>query len=242
MKIATKIFKRDDWKITSGYGVRIHPTTHLPSFHSGIDFGTKLQNWEIYGLEEGKVVASGINETDGNYIWIEYPRVDLKLFHGHLLHRNVFKGDKVNENTIIGQVGKSGRSTNVHLHLGVRHISDNKYFNFENYEYIPKGEVSGIWDKEFNKLLQTHYKTYVDGIISNQIWQNSLKNIQGIKLGIGGSQLVRAIQRESGYLKVDGYLGKNTISYLQRKYGTKVTGIINPNDETVIAIRKALGG
>lgn len=242
MKIATRIFKRDDWKITSKYGWRTHPTTKLPSFHSGIDFSTKLEHWNVYGLEEGKVIASGINETDGNYIWIEYPRVNLKLFHGHLLNRQVNKGDVVNENTIIGQVGSSGRSTNTHLHLGVKHISDDKYFDFENYEYYPSGEISGTWDIPFTKLLQSIYKTVQDGIISRQIKQKANENIKKITYGIGGSNLVKAIQRESGYLKVDGYLGKNTIMYLQKKYGVKVTGYITKDDELVKAIRKIYGG
>ena len=141
MKIATRILKSDKWKINSRYGLRVHPVTKVPlSFHSGIDFDTNLENWNIYGLEVGKVIASGTNLTDGNYIWIEYPRVDLKLFHGHLLNRQVQKGDIVNENTVIGQVGSSGRSTNTHLHLGVKHISDDKYFNFENYEYEEESE------------------------------------------------------------------------------------------------------
>lgn len=243
MKIATRILKSDKWKITSRYGFRVHPVTKVPlSFHSGIDFGTNLENWNIYGLEVGKVIASGTNLTDGNYIWIEYPRLDLKLFHGHLLNRQVQKGDIVNENTVIGQVGSSGRSTNTHLHLGVKHISDNKYFNFENYEYYEQGEVSGIWNKEFTKLLQTIYKTYIDGIISRQIKQKANENIHKITWGIGGSQLVKKIQTESGYLKVDGYLGKNTIMYLQKKYGAKVTGYITKDDELVKIIREMYGG
>lgn len=450
MKIATRILKRDDWKITSKYGYRIHPTTKLPSFHSGIDFGTQLQNWNVYGLENGKVIASGYDDRNGNYIWIEYPRVDLKLFHCHLLNRQVSKGDLVNENTVIGQVGKTGGLINgiqykldIHLHLGVKHISDDKYFDFENYDYqeeiiddtkikvidistyqrnidyakvkasgiqgaiirlgysgsvnktlsidemfethykglsevgLPIGvyflsrattreeaikeaqftikhitnkkidlpiywdtedtvyqskaskqaltdsayaycdyiddygykvgiygsmswlenkldmlqlndrfltwiaryapicdyrykyecwqytssgvvggingncdvnwlyfepQYSGVWNANFTKLLQKIYKTTQDGIISRQIKQKANENIHKITWGIGGSNLVKAIQRESGYLKVDGYLGKNTIMYLQKKYGVNITGYITKDDELVKAIRKIYGG
>lgn len=442
MKIATRILKSDKWKITSKYGYRIHPTTKLPSFHSGIDFGTQLEHWNVYGLEEGKVIASGINETDGNYIWIEYPRIDLKLFHGHLLNRQVNKGDIVNENTVIGQVGSTGRSTNIHLHLGVKHISYNKYFDFENYEYqeeviddtkikvidistfqinvdyakvkasgiqgaiirlgysgsvnktlsidemfethykgftnvgLPIGvyflsrattreeaikeaqftlkhiankdlklpiywdtedtvyqskaskqaltdsayaycdyienhgykvgvygsmswlenkldmlqlndrfltwiaryvhicdyrykyecwqytssgvvggingdcdvnwlyfepQYSGVWNANFTKLLQKIYKTIQDGIISRQIKQKANENIQKITWGIGGSNLVKAIQKDLG-IKVDGYLGKGTISALQSKFGVNVTGYITKDDELVKTIRKIYGG
>lgn len=249
MKIATRITKRNDWKITSKYGYRIHPTTKLPSFHSGIDFGTNLEHWNIYGLEEGIVTASNYDDRNGNYIWIEYPRVDLKLFHCHLLNRQVKKGDLVNNDTVIGQVGKTGGLINgiqyklgIHLHLGVKRISTDKYFDFENYEYYPSGEVSGAWDIPFTKLLQSIYKTVQDGIISRQIKQKANENIHKITWGIGGSNLVKAIQRESGYLKVDGYLGKNTIMYLQRKYGVKITGYIEKDDELVKTIRKIYGG
>jgi peptidoglycan hydrolase-like protein with peptidoglycan-binding domain len=89
------------------------------------------------------------------------------------------------------------------------------------------------------KALQRHYKTKVDGIISGQIKTNANKNIYSIRWGIGGSQLVRALQKDLG-VKVDGYLGPQTIRALQAKLGVAITGIIQPIDPTTYALQKRL--
>lgn len=133
MNLATRTFRREDWKTTSPFGSRIHPVTKAKSFHYGIDYGTHLENWNIYALENGKVIASNQDSTNGNYIWVEYPRLKLKIFYCHLAVRNVIKGQSVDENTILGKVGKSGRASGIHLHMGVK--LNGKYFDHAFYDY-----------------------------------------------------------------------------------------------------------
>lgn len=133
MNLAERTFKRSDYKVTSPYGTRIHPTTKVKSFHYGIDYGTHLENWDIFALEQGTVVASNQDSTNGNYVWVEYPRLKLKIFYCHLALRNVVKGQSVNENTVLGKVGKSGRASGIHLHMGVK--LNGKYFDHANYDY-----------------------------------------------------------------------------------------------------------
>lgn len=140
MNLATRTFRREDWKTTSPFGSRIHPKTKALSFHSGIDYGTKAEHWNIFALEKGKVVASNYDDRNGNYIWVEYPRLKLKIFYCHLQARSVSKGQLVDENTILGQVGDTGGLINgiqyklgVHLHMGVK--LNGKYFDHAFYDY-----------------------------------------------------------------------------------------------------------
>ena len=168
MKLAERTFHRNDYKVTSPYGTRIHPTTKIKSFHYGEDYGTHLENWDIFALENGKVIASNQDATNGNYIWVEYQRLDLKIFYCHLALRNVVKGQSVNENTVLGKVGKSGRASGIHLHMGVKRISTNKYFDHANYDYqelikvaddlkeLDKSQIK-VGDKV--KVIGTHWGT-----------------------------------------------------------------------------------
>ncbi len=147
VKLTDKTFERNDSKITSKFGWRKDPFTGVESFHQGVDYGTQLQNWLIYGIEEGTVLASNSDATNGHYIWVAYPRINLKIFYCHLDRRFVTKGEKVNGKTMLGMVGTSGRSTNIHLHMGVKHISTDKYFDHETYDYKPLYENIRVGDK-----------------------------------------------------------------------------------------------
>ena len=141
MKLAERIFHRTDFRLTSPYGMRVHTITGVKQFHYGVDYGTKLENWGQYALEEGTVLSCGVDTAPSAnkalFVWVSYPRLNLKLLHYHLNSVNVHKGQKVDENTLLGFTGKTGNSTAIHLHLGAKHISDNAYFDPETFNYIP---------------------------------------------------------------------------------------------------------
>lgn len=241
MKLAERIFRRIDYRLTSPYGLRTHPVTGQKTFHQGADYGTKLEKWNQYALEDGVVLSCGIDRNGANAIfaWVSYPRINLKLLHYHLDQLFVFRGQKVNMNTIIGTTGTTGRSTGIHLHLGSKRLSNDTYFDPESFDYKPLDKpitemlnVNGIWDRPTQLALQKHYKTLQDGFISGQIKQFSNQHIRVMKYGSGGSQFVRALQKDLG-VSVDGYIGSKTISALQRKLGLKVDGVISPISNTV---------
>lgn len=140
MNLAERTFHRNDSKVTSPYGERIHPVTKVRSFHYGEDYGTHLEHWNIFALERGKVVASNYDDRNGHYIWVDYPRLKLKAFYCHLQARSVLKGQWVDENTILGQVGNTGGLINgiqyklgIHLHMGVK--LNGSYFDHAFYDY-----------------------------------------------------------------------------------------------------------
>ena len=221
MNLAERTFKRSDYTITSKYGWRTHPVTHAESFHYGIDYGTKKEKWGVFALETGIATAVGYDKNNGNYVWIEYPRLDLKIFYCHLDQVFVKRGQSVNNDVSFATVGKTGRATGVHLHMGVKHISDNKYFNHFDYEYNPD-----IFDTDFTLRLQKYYGTKQDGVISGQIFQKYNALVLTKKRGILGSQLVKALQKDLK-VKVDGQLGKETITAWELAYGLKPTGFMS---------------
>lgn len=168
MKLANKIFKRADWYVTSSFGKRKHPITGQLSFHQGTDYGTDVEKWGQYAIEDGYVYkvtrsASGY----GNSIWVRYPRINRSLFHAHLDSIKVKEGQNVSEGTLLGYTGTSGSSTGIHLHLGMTEIGKDKWLDPHAYNYTEpsdkynltrylkkgcKGDDVVKLQKELNKL------------------------------------------------------------------------------------------
>lgn len=141
MKLATRIFERSDWYVTSEFGPRINPVTGKKCFHNGTDYGTHVQPWKQYALEDGVVVSvrTGKKNKDGsgygNYVKIKYPRLGIRVFHAHLKSVNVKLGQKVTHETCIGITGMTGTATGVHMHLGLQTVESNTWLNPHEYDY-----------------------------------------------------------------------------------------------------------
>lgn len=243
MKLHERIFGSKKAYKTSEYGWRIHPITKVKKFHSGTDYGTNLQKWEQFALEEGKVISAGIDRSlAGNnaiFAWIEYPRLELRLLHYHLDAVFVRAGHLVDRNTIIGTTGKTGNSTNIHLHLGVKKKIGGKwvYIDPETVEYsVPTNKlvVDGIWGLKTTLALQNYFRTIPDGVISGQIRHKANQHIRTLKSGLFGSNLIRTIQRSLG-VKVDGYIGRETIMKMQKTLGVEPTGFVEYDSDSMVA-------
>lgn len=106
--------------------------------------------------------------------------------------------------------------------------------------------VDGLWGQETTRKAQQVFGTQVDGIVSNQLvwwkdenpglldssfeWQSSMN---------GGSALICAIQEKVG-AEIDGYIGSNTISAMQRWLGTYVDGCVSYPSAMVSAFQEWL--
>src|SRR5699024_492146 len=58
--------------------------------------------------------------------------------------------------------------------------------------------VDGSWGPATTKALQRHFKTTADGVISGQPSNKSVRNIPSAKIGKGGSDVVKALQKFVG--------------------------------------------
>ena len=110
------------YRVTSGFGWRIHPIFGYRHFHNGIDLGpgTPGQSEPIYAAAKGVVIYVGRSRGYGNRVIIEHKELGLITLYAHLAFYNVTKGEEVKQGEQIGMMGKTGWATDVHLHFEVR--------------------------------------------------------------------------------------------------------------------------
>ncbi len=258
MKLAERTFRRNDYGISSRYGTRKDPFTGKETWHSGVDYTTKLQKWAQYALEDGYVLAAGAdNSAMGQgalFAWVVYPRLGYECLYYHLDRVFVSRNQKVNANTVIGNTGTTGRSTGIHLHFEIRNSHTKVKFDPESINYIPPEiivnhnpnanpnlRVTGVWCSDTTRALQKYLGTLQDGVIAGQMRQRASMNIKSIRFGTGGSMMVREMQRRLGITGAGlGQLGAKTISALQKHLGYRQAGYISPVSDTVKIMQKQL--
>lgn len=106
--------------ITSPFGIRIHPITHLPQFHDGIDIGAPL-GAPVYAMTAGQVLYAGPAAGFGNEIILAHTG-GVTTVYGHVSQILVTSG-AVKTGQVIALVGSEGESTGPHLHAEI-HVQD----------------------------------------------------------------------------------------------------------------------
>src|SRR5258706_471241 len=99
---------------SSGYGVRLHPFTNQPAFHSGQDFSGAYMT-PIHATAPGVVSFTGPRAGYGNAVEIDHGH-GFKTRYAHLAAISVSVGQRVGVGQRIGGMGSTGRSTGTHLH------------------------------------------------------------------------------------------------------------------------------
>lgn len=108
----------DYTRISSDYGMRMHPTLHVEKFHNGVDMAAPNGS-PILAAYDGSVVAADYNASMGNYIMIDHGD-GLYTIYMHCSALYVSAGTYVTKGENIAAVGSTGRSTGPHLHFSVR--------------------------------------------------------------------------------------------------------------------------
>ena len=93
---------------------RTHPVTGQVRPHNGIDYAAATGT-PVMSAGDGRVVQSGYNELNGNYIFIQHGERYMTKYL-HLNRRDVQRGARVRQGQRIGTVGATGRVTGPHLH------------------------------------------------------------------------------------------------------------------------------
>jgi hypothetical protein len=105
------------YPISSHFGYRLDPISHLPAIHHGVDFLAPVGT-PIIATADGMIIKSG--QTDGYGLSLEIQHANgfkSKYAHASLLQVKV--GDEVKQGQVIAFVGNSGRSTGAHLHYEI---------------------------------------------------------------------------------------------------------------------------
>lgn len=105
---------------TSGYGYRTDPLTGAKRFHNGVDIANDIGT-TIMAAAGGRVIEarnSGWNGGYGKKVVILHGDGS-KTLYAHLNNVVVSVGDMVDQGQKIGEMGRTGRVTGVHLHFEV---------------------------------------------------------------------------------------------------------------------------
>ena len=108
---------QNDFKLTSGFGLRNDPFTGALAMHEGIDFSAEVGT-PVVASAAGVVVRSEWDNNFGNVIEIKHAENFLTRY-AHLSKRLVDVNAEVRGEMPIGAVGSTGRSTGPHLHYEI---------------------------------------------------------------------------------------------------------------------------
>lgn len=107
--------------ISSNYGIRMHPISHVRRRHDGIDFSVPYGQ-PVRAFTDGRVTYSDWMGGYGQAIQVSHgpiDRVQTSTRYAHLSRRSVSPGQWVKKGQILGYSGSSGLSTGPHLHFEV---------------------------------------------------------------------------------------------------------------------------
>ena len=125
------VFKKD-WKVTSPFGIRVHPIEKIRKSHNGVDlWGPKPKIWNE-AWHDGTVIAAGtskLKNADGSLGGVGW-YVDIRskvngewyvARYAHMVENSltVVKGEKVKAGTRLGIMGNTGASAGRHLHFEI---------------------------------------------------------------------------------------------------------------------------
>ena len=106
-----------NFRMTSGFGLRVDPFTHTLARHEGLDF-TAMQGTPILAAADGLVTRSGWEDTYGNIVEVTHAEGFMTRY-AHISKRLVTEGQRIKRGQHIADVGSTGRSTGPHLHYEV---------------------------------------------------------------------------------------------------------------------------
>jgi murein DD-endopeptidase MepM/ murein hydrolase activator NlpD len=104
-------------RITSGFGIRVHPILRFARMHRGIDFGARWGQ-PIVAAADGQVVRAGWSGGYGQQVRLAHGG-GMGSSYSHMSRITVAPGTIVRQGQLIGYVGSTGLSTGPHLHYEV---------------------------------------------------------------------------------------------------------------------------
>ncbi|MBH5329572.1 peptidoglycan DD-metalloendopeptidase family protein [Eikenella sp. S3360] len=107
-------------RISSPFGIRVHPVLGYLRMHTGIDYAAPTGT-PIHAPSDGVVEFRGPKGGYGNAVILRHSD-SMQTLYGHMsaFSANAAPGQRVRAGDVIGFVGSTGRSTGPHLHYEVR--------------------------------------------------------------------------------------------------------------------------
>ena len=214
------IFNNEKHYITSKFGYRKSFNTKggaTSSFHNGTDYGTNGQKIPQYAVENGTILSCGTDKLGGKYVWVKYPRLNVKMLHYHLSSVNCKTGQSVSRGTLLGYTGMTGKATGIHLHLSIYDLSKGCYVNPEGFNYTEPNTSSStnfLGERGYFKLGDKHpnvgkIASFMRKTFPSYTKKAALGNLYGPNLIAS----IKEFQRRTG-LVADGCTGPKTLAKL----------------------------
>ncbi len=131
----------DGARISSGFGMRMHPILGYSRMHRGIDFAAPIGT-PIYAAGDGTIEFAGVQGGYGNYLKIAHQNGYASAY-GHLkgYAKGIRQGSRVKQGQVIAYVGMSGMSTGPHLHYEI--LANGTQVNPVQTKFLPNKQLAG---------------------------------------------------------------------------------------------------
>lgn len=128
-------------RLTSGYGMRMHPVLGYSRMHRGVDFGAATGT-PIKAAGDGVVEIASWRSGYGNFIRIRHNN-EYSTAYGHMSRyaKGIKPGTRVRQGQVIAYVGSTGVSTGPHLHYEV--IRNGAQINPSKAKFIAGDNLTG---------------------------------------------------------------------------------------------------
>jgi murein DD-endopeptidase MepM/ murein hydrolase activator NlpD len=137
----------DGARMSSGFGMRLHPVLGFSRMHKGVDFNA---GQTIIAAGGGTVSFAGWHGGHGKYVMIRHNK-DLATAYAHMSRIDVRPGQRIGQGQRIGAVGSTGLSTGPHLHYEV--WLRGKPVNPVSLRFIGGAELGGRDLNEFQRQM-----------------------------------------------------------------------------------------
>lgn len=104
-------------RLTSRFGVRMHPVLESTDFHEGLDIANH-RGTTVYAPAKGRVSAVGFDKISGRFVRLDHGN-GYETRYAHLQKISVAQGQAVERYEDIGTIGSTGRATGDHLHYEI---------------------------------------------------------------------------------------------------------------------------
>jgi murein DD-endopeptidase MepM/ murein hydrolase activator NlpD len=116
-RVPTVLPLSGDFLLSSTFGGRADPLTHLPSMHEGIDFVAPIGT-PVLATADGVVLRAEYTGAYGNMVEVAHADGFVTRY-AHLKTIEVKPQDVLQRHDVVGTLGNTGRSTGPHLHYEV---------------------------------------------------------------------------------------------------------------------------
>ena len=106
-------------RLTSGFGVRVHPILGYTKGHKGVDWANKVGT-PIFAAGNGTIIKADWSSGYGRRTEIQHANGYVTTYnHQSGFARGIAPGVRVRQGQVIGYIGSTGLSTGPHLHYEV---------------------------------------------------------------------------------------------------------------------------